>query len=42
MIEKAEDKEYYEVSSAQKRVYILQQFDKDSTAYWYYVKKKYN
>ncbi|MCJ8174458.1 non-ribosomal peptide synthetase, partial [Clostridium botulinum] len=32
-IEKVEEKEYYEVSSAQKRMYTLQQFDKDSTAY---------
>ncbi|WP_139357847.1 condensation domain-containing protein, partial [Clostridium beijerinckii] len=33
MIEKAEVKEYYEASSAQKRMYLLQQFNKDSTAY---------
>ncbi|NFK48869.1 hypothetical protein FDA93_19040, partial [Clostridium botulinum] len=32
-IEKVEEKEYYEASSAQKRMYMLQQFDKDSTAY---------
>ncbi|MCS4479440.1 condensation domain-containing protein, partial [Clostridium botulinum] len=32
-IEKVEEKRYYEVSSAQKRMYTLQQFDKDSTAY---------
>ncbi|NFC39301.1 amino acid adenylation domain-containing protein, partial [Clostridium botulinum] len=32
-IEKIEEKEYYEASSAQKRMYMLQQFDKDSTAY---------
>ncbi|MCS4475417.1 condensation domain-containing protein, partial [Clostridium botulinum] len=32
-IEKVEEKRYYEVSSAQKRMYMLQQFDKDSTAY---------
>ncbi|WP_434293864.1 condensation domain-containing protein, partial [Clostridium botulinum] len=32
-IEKVEEKEYYETSSAQKRMYMLQQFDKDSTAY---------
>ena len=32
-IEKVEEKEYYEASSAQKRMYILQQFDQDSTAY---------
>ncbi|MFC3926350.1 phosphopantetheine-binding protein, partial [Clostridium punense] len=29
-IEKVEEKEYYEASSAQKRMYMLQQFDKDS------------
>ncbi|MCH7322498.1 amino acid adenylation domain-containing protein [Solibacillus sp. MA9] len=29
----AEKKDYYEVSSAQKRMYILQEFDKDSIAY---------
>ncbi|NFG32591.1 hypothetical protein FC788_19940, partial [Clostridium botulinum] len=29
-IEKIEEKEYYEASSAQKRMYMLQQFDKDS------------
>ncbi|NFI23507.1 hypothetical protein FDF97_19700, partial [Clostridium botulinum] len=27
-IEKVEEKEYYEASSAQKRMYMLQQFDK--------------
>ncbi|MCJ8174436.1 amino acid adenylation domain-containing protein [Clostridium botulinum] len=32
-IEKVGEKEYYEASSAQKRMYMLQQFDKDSTAY---------
>ncbi|MFC3926221.1 condensation domain-containing protein, partial [Clostridium punense] len=32
-IEKVEEKEYYEASSAQKRMYMLQQFDKDSVAY---------
>ncbi|WBW95743.1 non-ribosomal peptide synthetase [Oceanirhabdus sp. W0125-5] len=32
-IEKAVEKEYYETSSAQKRLYTLQQFEKDSTAY---------
>ncbi|MEW8957482.1 condensation domain-containing protein, partial [Clostridium sp.] len=32
-IEKLEEKEYYEASSAQKRMYMLQQFDKDSVAY---------
>ncbi|EQB89765.1 hypothetical protein M918_18990 [Clostridium sp. BL8] len=32
-IEKVEEKEYYEASSAQKRMYMLQQFDKNSTAY---------
>ncbi len=32
-IEKIEEKEYYEASSAQKRMYMLQEFDKDSTAY---------
>ena len=32
-IEKVEEKEYYEASSSQKRMYILQQFDKDSIAY---------
>ncbi|WP_460263293.1 amino acid adenylation domain-containing protein [Clostridium sporogenes] len=32
-IEKIEEKEYYETSSAQKRMYMLQQFDKDSIAY---------
>ncbi|EPC8410314.1 amino acid adenylation domain-containing protein [Bacillus thuringiensis] len=32
-IEKAEDKEYYEASSAQKRMYLLQEAHKDSTAY---------
>ncbi|GKX65197.1 non-ribosomal peptide synthase/polyketide synthase [Inconstantimicrobium mannanitabidum] len=32
-IEKVEEKEYYEASSAQKRMYMLQQFDKDSIAY---------
>ncbi|MGM1050693.1 MAG: amino acid adenylation domain-containing protein, partial [Bacillota bacterium] len=32
-IGKVEEKESYEVSSAQKRMYILQQFDKDSIAY---------
>ncbi|MCM3738302.1 amino acid adenylation domain-containing protein [Bacillus cytotoxicus] len=29
----AEEKDYYEVSSAQKRMYILQEFDKNSIAY---------
>ncbi|MBW9155187.1 non-ribosomal peptide synthase/polyketide synthase [Clostridium tagluense] len=32
-IEKVEEREYYESSSAQKRMYMLQQFDKDSVAY---------
>ncbi|WP_207750723.1 non-ribosomal peptide synthetase [Anaeromonas gelatinilytica] len=32
-IEKIEEKEYYETSSAQKRMYMLQQFDRDSIAY---------
>jgi tyrocidine synthetase-3 len=32
-IEAAEEKEYYELSSAQKRLYIVQQIDPDSTAY---------
>ncbi|WP_080283458.1 non-ribosomal peptide synthetase, partial [Clostridium botulinum] len=32
-IEKIEEKEYYEASSAQKRMYMLQEFDKDSTVY---------
>ncbi|SFB46080.1 non-ribosomal peptide synthetase, partial [Clostridium frigidicarnis] len=32
-IEKVEEKEYYEASSAQKRMYIIQQFDKSSIAY---------
>ncbi len=32
-IEKVEEKEYFEASSAQKRMYMLQQFDKDSVAY---------
>ncbi|HBB9211955.1 TPA: AMP-binding protein, partial [Escherichia coli] len=32
-IKKVEEKEYYEASSAQKRMYMLQQFDKDSIAY---------
>ncbi|WP_346868751.1 amino acid adenylation domain-containing protein [Clostridium sp. UBA5119] len=32
-IEKVEEKEYYEASSAQKRMYMLQQFDKNSVAY---------
>ncbi|NFS09656.1 non-ribosomal peptide synthetase, partial [Clostridium botulinum] len=32
-IKKVEEKEYYETSSAQKRMYMLQQFDKDSIAY---------
>ncbi|WP_346940654.1 amino acid adenylation domain-containing protein [uncultured Clostridium sp.] len=32
-IEKVEEKEYYEASSAQKRMYILQHFDENSTAY---------
>jgi tyrocidine synthetase-3 len=32
-IELAEKKEYYTLSSAQKRLYLLQQMDKDSTAY---------
>ncbi|WP_338400464.1 amino acid adenylation domain-containing protein [Bacillus thuringiensis] len=32
-IEKVEEKEYYEASSAQKRMYMLQQFDRTSVAY---------
>ncbi len=32
-IEKVEEKEYYKATSAQKRMYMLQQFDKDSIAY---------
>ncbi len=32
-IKKVEEKEYYEASSAQKRMYILHQIEKDSTAY---------
>ncbi|RIU88107.1 condensation domain-containing protein, partial [Oceanobacillus picturae] len=32
-IEKVEEREYYETSSAQKRMYMLQQFDKNSVAY---------
>ena len=32
-IEKVEEKEYYEVSSAQKRMYMLQELNKDSIAY---------
>ncbi|MBZ9636379.1 non-ribosomal peptide synthetase [Clostridium sp. FP1] len=32
-IEIVEDKEYYEASSAQKRMYMLQQFELDSTGY---------
>jgi len=32
-IQKAEDKEYYEMSSAQKRMYTMQQFDLNSTSY---------
>ncbi|MCB2311578.1 amino acid adenylation domain-containing protein [Clostridium tagluense] len=32
-IEIVEEKEYYEASSAQKRMYLLQQFDLDSTGY---------
>ncbi|WP_278286427.1 MULTISPECIES: non-ribosomal peptide synthetase [Clostridium] len=32
-IEKVEEKEYYEASSAQKRMYMLQELDKDSIAY---------
>jgi len=32
-IENIKEQEYYEVSSAQKRMYIVQQFDKDSIAY---------
>ena len=32
-IEKVEEREYYEASSAQKRMYILQQFDSESIAY---------
>ncbi|MGB7604816.1 MAG: amino acid adenylation domain-containing protein [Lutisporaceae bacterium] len=32
-IEKVEEKEFYAASSAQKRMYILQQFDRDSVAY---------
>ena len=33
LIEKADEKEYYEVSSAQKRMYMLQQFDLQSVGY---------
>ncbi|ADL52201.1 amino acid adenylation domain protein [Clostridium cellulovorans 743B] len=32
-IEKVEEKEFYEASSAQKRMYMLQEIDDDSTAY---------
>ncbi|MCB2300169.1 non-ribosomal peptide synthetase, partial [Clostridium tagluense] len=32
-IEKIEEKQYYEASSAQKRMYVLQEFDKKSTNY---------
>lgn len=32
-IEKIPEREYYETSSAQKRMYILQQFDRNSTVY---------
>uniref|UniRef100_UPI003217C419 condensation domain-containing protein n=1 Tax=Clostridium sp. TaxID=1506 RepID=UPI003217C419 len=32
-IEKVEEKEYYDTSSAQKRMYMLQQIDKESIAY---------
>jgi acyl carrier protein len=32
-VEPVEEREYYELSSAQKRLYILQQLDLDSTAY---------
>ncbi|SHJ99133.1 non-ribosomal peptide synthase domain TIGR01720/amino acid adenylation domain-containing protein [Clostridium cavendishii DSM 21758] len=32
-IEKTKEKEYYVASAAQKRIYILQEFDKESTAY---------
>ncbi len=32
-IERVDEKEYYEVASAQKRIYILQQFNKNSKAY---------
>ncbi|SFB47227.1 non-ribosomal peptide synthetase, partial [Clostridium frigidicarnis] len=32
-IEKVEEREYYEASSAQKRMYIIQGFDKESMAY---------
>ncbi|MBN1050271.1 non-ribosomal peptide synthetase [Clostridium botulinum] len=32
-IEEIEEKEYYEASSAQKRMYVIQGFDKDSIAY---------
>ncbi|MGB7604680.1 MAG: condensation domain-containing protein, partial [Lutisporaceae bacterium] len=32
-IEPIEEKEYYPLSSAQKRMYVLQQFEKDSTSY---------
>ncbi len=32
-IEKTEGKEYHETSSAQKRMYMIQEFDKDSIAY---------
>ncbi|WP_291581076.1 condensation domain-containing protein, partial [Clostridium sp. UBA6640] len=32
-IEEVEEKQYYEASSAQKRIYMTQQFDKDITAY---------
>ena len=32
-IEKVEERDYYQVSSAQKRIYLLQQFDTGNTAY---------
>ncbi len=32
-IEKIEEREYYEASSAQKRMYIIQEFDKENIAY---------
>ncbi len=33
LIEPAEEKEYYELSSAQKRIYALQQFEENNTSY---------
>ncbi|WP_346962014.1 amino acid adenylation domain-containing protein [Clostridium sp.] len=33
IIERLQEKEYYKISSAQKRIYMLQQFNKDSIAY---------